>query len=144
MKHVLTFVTVLALLFTGGIPSAHAKQEPPIPYAMQDWFLRQKIQEHLNDKLMEIIAACESTGSPKRIKHWNEDGSLVANPDSSARGALQTLVYLHRKRIAELGLDMNNIDDYMRFVKDLKKRQGYGAWNPSRHCWGDYRHLAGQ
>lgn len=132
-----------ALTALSVLPVA-ANTSPPVSYAAQDDFIRDKIEEHLDDKLMAIIAGCESTGNPERIKHWNKDGTLVANPTSSARGALQTLLQLHGPDIEALDLDMYDIDDYMTFVQDLHERQGYGAWAPSKHCWGKYQHLAGQ
>lgn len=138
------YAIVLSIGIMLGTTPVAANTELPVPYETQSAFVRDKIKEHLDDKLMEIIAACESTGSPKRIKHWEKDGSLVANPTSSARGALQTLLQLHGPDIEALDLDMQDIDDYMTFVQDLHGRQGYGAWAPSKHCWGKYQHLAGQ
>lgn len=107
----------------------------------QDAFVRAKMREHIGyDPLLEIIAACETTGTTHRIAHWNPDGSLVKNPTSSASGAAQVLLYFHRDWIAAEGRNMQDIDDYMQFVRTLFERQGYGAWNESRSCWGRYRH----
>lgn len=111
-------------------------------YESQDHYIRQKIREHIGyDPLLEIIAGCESTGNPHQIQHWNTDGSLVKNPDSSASGAMQVLLQYHSEWIDAEGRDMQDIDEYMMCVDTLLEEQGYGAWNPSKHCWGRYSHL---
>lgn len=109
----------------------------------QDNYIRQAMRKHIGfNPLLEVIAACETTNTPDTIRHWESDGKLVKNQYSTAAGALQVLLGLHGEEIANLGYDMKNIDDYMRFVKFLLEAQGYDAWKSSKRCWGSSTHLA--
>jgi len=140
--HLRSFVAVLMLsVFSVTQNSALAKStvSMPVAYEDQDGFVRDKMREYLGYlPLLEKVAGCESTGQPDKIKHWENDGSLVKNPKSSAVGSLQILRKLHADWIAELGLNLKNIDDYMKFLKVLYSTQGYRAWESSKSCWGKY------
>lgn len=140
-----TLSTTTFLALFAGLPLVTQAQEPsalPVAYENQDQFVRAKMREHIgHDPLLEIIAGCESTGDPHVIQHWEADGRLVKNPDSSASGALQVLLDYHSDWIAAEGRDMHDIDDYMRFVRTMYVERGYASWNESRGCWGDYAHL---
>lgn len=108
----------------------------PVPYDEQAEFIKAKIREYFpGDEMMICIAGEESTG----YIHWLPDGSLrpteILKPDgspaSTAEGVLQTLVGLHSEDIANRGLNMANIDEYMLFNRYLLHTQGYGAWKDS-------------
>ncbi len=104
-------------------------------------FITNKIKEHFPKTYptMIAIASCESHRNGLLV-HWEPDGSLRPNETgaSSAAGSFQVTLYGHRKEIERLGLDMNNIDDYLSFVKHLVDgRKGrLTDWNASRDCWG--------
>lgn len=138
--HFRSFVAALTLAVfsvTENSALANSTVSMPVTYKNQDRFVRTKMREYLGyDPLLEKIAGCESTGRPDKIKHWENDGSLVKNPKSSAVGSLQILRKLHADWIAKLGLNLKNIDDYMKFLKVLYSTQGYRAWESSRSCWG--------
>lgn len=100
-------------------------------------FIRSKIKEHFPDRYRDVlaIAECESAG----LIHWGHDGSLLQNEkgESSAAGVLQVLLKLHRPDYEELNLNMEDIDDYLTFVRQLiERRGGYGDWAASEYCWG--------
>jgi len=144
MRNYLTAVvyTLIATIMMASSVQANIPQGILKSSKAQDSFIRQKIREHIgNDPLMEIIAGCESTGNPKLIKHWNSDGTLVKNPTSSASGAAQVLLVYHKEWIQSVHKNMRNVDEYWEFVDILLNSQGYGAWNPSKDCWGKYEHL---
>lgn len=132
------FVTVLCgitlLVFSASADEPNVETSDKNPTAQAE-LVQEKIKEHFPQKhpVMLAIANCESTG----YIHW-ENGELRPNSEgkSSAAGVFQVLLNLHAEEIRRLGLDMNNIDDYMTFVKYLQKSQGYGAWKASKHCWG--------
>jgi len=137
----LVFTLIVSSLPTSSVPTKVSQAVLQSPQA-QDTFIRKKMREHIGqDPLMEIIAGCESTGNPRLIKHWNADGTLLKNPTSSASGSAQVLLKYHSDWIQSAGKNMKNIDEYWEFVDILLEAQGYGAWNPSRHCWGKYRDL---
>lgn len=133
-----------ALLLTALSSAAYAKEEKHSLDAAalygdttaQAAFIKEKIKQYFprDYPVMIAIANCESTG----LIHWMPDGSLRPNAEgaSSAAGVFQVLLQEHRKSIARHDLDMENIDDYLTFVKLLVDgRPNYGDWNASRHCW---------
>jgi hypothetical protein len=101
-------------------------------------FMEIKIHEYFPGQLgytMIEIANCESTG----LIHWLPNGKLRPHSQgkSSAAGAFQVLLRYrpHRENIKRMKLDMNNVDDYLKFVRYLYKQQGLHPWDASRPCW---------
>lgn len=90
------------------------------------------IVEHFPDKAktMKAIAKCESG-----LVH-RENGQLLPNrKGSTARGAFQVLMRVHGPEMKKMGLDPNNDDDYMTYVRHLVDEQGLAPWAESRGCW---------
>jgi len=102
-----------------------------VPAATAEEHLDILIAEYFpqNFKVMKAIAHCESGG-----KHRNPDGTLVANA-GTARGAFQLLMRIHAPEMKRLGLDPNNDDDYMTYVRRLYDAQGLAPWADSKRCW---------
>gem|GEM_PF-972828 len=89
---------------------------------------------------MLTIADCESYGGKDGLlMHVGPDGELVKNPNSSAAGVFQVLLYLHRDDYANLGLDPRQVGDNIEFAKELVERRHkrglspYGDWECSHH-----------
>jgi len=110
-------------------------------------FIKKKVGDFFPGEVAEVLAIiyCETRSRP--YIHWEADGSLRRRDDGkgSASGGLQVLVgeSVHGMKIREMGLDMNNIDDYFTFTKLLMDQRGpvgsrhrYDDWNESRPCWG--------
>lgn len=143
LRSIIFVTTLIAGNLLASSVMANNETYTQINFQNQDALIRQKMREHIGyDPLLEIIAGCESTGNPRRIEHWDENGNLVKNPTSSASGALQVLLQYHSEWIRDENRNMQDLDEYMMFVETLFEAQGYAAWNPSRHCWGGYIHLA--
>ena len=90
------------------------------------------IAEHFptNFKTMKAIAKCES-GLVHRV-----NGKLLPNREGSpARGVFQVLMSVHGPEMERLGLDPNNDDDYMTYVKYLVDNFGLTPWAESKDCW---------
>ncbi|MCU0677981.1 MAG: hypothetical protein MUF19_00130 [Candidatus Pacebacteria bacterium] len=90
------------------------------------------ITEHFPDKAktMKAIAKCESG-----LVH-RENGRLLPNrKGSTARGAFQVLMRVHGPEMKKMGLDPNNDDDYMEYVRHLVDEQGLAPWAESKSCW---------
>lgn len=123
--------------------SSAAHADEPVDYealyanpTAQAAFIKEKIKEHFPQDypVMIAIASCESTG----LVHWTADGSLLPQSEgkSSAAGVFQVTLKGHAKSIAKHGLNMEDIDEYMKFVKVLRDGQpNYADWNSSRDCW---------
>ena len=83
-----------------------------------------------NYRTMFAVAKCESRGL-----HRNPDGSLIANPKSSARGVFQVLMRVHKPEMVRLGLNPNNDEDYIKYVRRLYDAQKLQPWAESKGCW---------
>ena len=100
--------------------------------------VQQKIQEYFPEdglsQTMITIANCESTG----LIHWQEDGTLLPHSTgaSSSAGVFQVLLKYHADQIQAMGLDMQDIDDYMTFVRQLYNEARLHPWDASASCWG--------
>lgn len=90
------------------------------------------IAEYFPDKYttMRAIATCESG-----LVH-RKNGKLLPNKGgSTARGAFQVLMRIHGPEMKRMGLDPNNDDDYMTYVRYLEESQGLNPWAESKGCW---------
>jgi len=117
--------------------TAHAEAQHAHLYDNQEAqadFIKGKIREYFPEDVAEAmiaVANCESTG----LIHWRSDGTLIRNKPkkgkkaTSAKGVLQILFSLHRPDYTRLGLNMKDIDDYMRYGRHLYETQGpENAW----------------
>lgn len=86
---------------------------------------------------MIAIASCESTG----LVHRLDDGKLIPNAGGgTARGVFQVLMRIHGPEMKRLGLDPNNDDDYMEYVRYLYDEFGLTPWDASKECWRNRIH----
>jgi len=127
---------IVVCLVTLFMSSAHvASADIPQSAGNQEAKVQAMIAEHFPNanerRTMAAIARCEST-----MRHRTPGGALLPNEDgSSARGAFQVLMRIHEPEMRRMGLNPNNDDDYMRYVRHLYDQSGTTPWNPSRHCW---------
>lgn len=134
------FATLAALLLSAAPLHAQPADTTLLANeAAQGEFVQRKIQEYFPDNypIMLAIAYCETRARP--FVHWEADGRLRPNKTgkSSAAGVFQVLLQLHGPDIRARNLDMQKIDDYMKFVQYLHGRfaDSYQDWNASRSCW---------
>jgi hypothetical protein len=94
--------------------------------------MAQKIKRVFSDApYMLDVANCESTGLIHR-----EKGSLIKNRQgSSAQGVFQVLMSRHRAEMQKMGLDPNNTEDYLEYVRHLYDTFGLKPWAESKKCW---------
>ena len=94
--------------------------------------VEQLIAEYFPDnyRTMRAIAKCES-GLIHRA-----NGKLLRNAEGgTARGIFQLLMRIHGPEMKRLGLNPNDDDDYMKYIRHLYDEQGLAPWKPSKHCW---------
>jgi hypothetical protein len=100
----------MILICTLGLATANsAIADESVTAAEQPETINELIVEYFptNYRTMFAVAKCESQGL-----HRNPDGTLVANPKSSARGVFQVLMRVHKPEMLRLGLDPNDDEDY--------------------------------
>ena len=78
------------------------------------------------DPTIETIIRCESSGKPDAVnlnKNGTKDWGLLQVND------------VHRKRMEEMGLNIENPEHSFTFGLLLFKEQGTKPWNSSLKCW---------
>lgn len=139
------FVTMLIAVSLMARSVSANEQLMPVAYEDQDTYIRTVIRTYIGyDPVLEAIFGCESTGDPNHIQHWNEDGTLVKNPGSSASGYAQVLLDFHSEWIEDEDRNMQNLVEYTLFVRTMVRERGYHSWNESKSCWGHVRQLYAQ
>lgn len=127
---------IVVCLVTIFMSSAHvASADIPQSAGNQEAKIQAMIAEHFPNaserRTMAAIAHCEST-----MRHRTPSGRLLPNESgSSARGAFQVLMRVHEPEMRRMGLNPNNDNDYMKYVRHLYEQYGTRPWNPSKDCW---------
>ena len=120
-------ICALALVYTG--PTIAGESLAADGKEVEQMIAQFFPEEH---KTMVAIASCESTG----LVHREADGTLIQNKEGgSARGVFQVLMRIHEPEMKRQGLDPNNDDDYMTYVRYLKDNFGLTPWAESKNCW---------
>jgi len=77
--------------------------------------------------IMLEVARCESE---YRVKAYNPTNN------SNDKGIFQISERYHGDRVEQLGLDMYNPAENIRFARMLYDERGLDPWIHSKHCWG--------
>lgn len=111
---------MLAMSFLATINTAHAES------------VERVVRNYFQDvPVMVTIAGCEST-----FRQYDENGEVLKNPSSSARGVFQIMSSLHRNEALRLGFDIYTLEGNILYARHLYRTQGTRPWNASKHCWG--------
>lgn len=90
------------------------------------------VREYFSDiPVMIQVARCES-----HFRHTLADGSVLRGEvDSADTGVMQINKRYHASKAAELGLDLDNIYDNMKYARYLYEKKGTQPWKASSPCW---------
>lgn len=91
------------------------------------------VREYFSDiPVMIQVARCES-----HFRHTLPDGSVLQGKVNTAdTGVMQINKRYHGEKAAELGLDLENIYDNMKYARYLYEKKGTEPWKASSPCWG--------
>jgi len=91
------------------------------------------VREYFSDiPVMVQIARCEST-----FRHTRADGSVLRGEiDAADTGVMQINKRFHSRTASELGLDLENLYDNMKYARYLYEKKGTQPWRASSPCWG--------
>jgi hypothetical protein len=91
------------------------------------------VKDYFSDiPVMVQIARCES-----QFRQTLPDGSVLRGKvDPDDMGVMQINSRYHSQKAAELGLDLSNIYDNMKYARYLYETKGTQPWNSSSACWG--------
>lgn len=84
------------------------------------------------------VARCEST-----FQHTLADGSVLRGKvDAADTGVMQINKRYHNAKATTMGLNLDNLQDNMKYARFLYETQGTTPWNASSPCWGKTLALA--
>jgi hypothetical protein len=142
--NIFTAVACAAIATTGHASIGDAYRHLYTDPSAQTEFMKNLITETFEDQGPAVVAraiavaACESSGtSTGDIVHWDSEGNLLPNNEGGqARASFQVMSELHRPDYESRDIDLDNVYQYMRFVRHLYNRNGgFKDWYPSKHCW---------
>lgn len=96
----------------------------------------QTVEEYVRDYFTDTPVLTEIAKCESQFKHFDKNGKLLKNPNSSAIGAFQIMSSLHYKQAEKLGLDINTLQGNLAYAKYLYDKEGTRPWNASKACWG--------
>ena len=97
------------------------------------------IEKFVNDYFADIpiladIAKCES-----RFRHLNKSGTVLKGDQNSYdRGVMQINILYHAKTLERLELDVQDLDDNVRYARYLYEKEGAKPWMSSSACWAKF------
>ena len=83
---------------------------------------------------MITVAKCES-----QFVHYKEDGTVLRGwIDSRDTGVMQVNTYYHGETADQMGLDLEDLEDNMKYARYLYDRNGFADYSASAPCHGHY------
>jgi len=118
------------------VEAAEVEQVMPVKSKLvSSAVVKQVVEEYFFDiPIMAQIARCEST-----YRHYLSDGSVLqGRVDQADTGVMQINKRYHEKTAVAMGLNLDDIEDNMRYARYLYERQGTQPWSASAPCWGNH------
>jgi hypothetical protein len=106
--------------------------EQPKAESTEEEIIANKIKEVFG-KDAEIaikIATCESG-----LKQFDDKGQVVTGTITPDKGLFQISLPHHSKKLKELGLDPDKLDDNVKYAKYLFDKSQTDSWRASKKCW---------
>ena len=98
---------------------------------MAEMVVEKPVEKKLHPEL-EVICGCESAGHT----HKDKNGVLLSGyVDSDDKGLCQINTRYHGETMQNMGLDINNDEDYFTYANHLFETQGRQPWKASASCW---------
>lgn len=84
---------------------------------------------------MIAVAKCES-----QFIHYKADGTVLrGHIDPRDTGVMQVNTYYHEETARSMGLDLENLEDNMKYARHLYEKNGFSDYQASAKC---HRHIA--
>ena len=97
------------------------------------------IERFINDYFADIPILAEIAKCESRYRHYNSKGNILKGKENSYdRGVMQINLLYHAKTAEELGLDIHNLNDNVKYARYLYEKQGAKPWMSSSACWAKF------
>ncbi|MGB3921741.1 MAG: hypothetical protein WBL19_00450 [Minisyncoccia bacterium] len=94
------------------------------------------VERFVNDYFADIPLMAKIAGCESRYRQLDSKGGVLKGEENSYdRGVMQINVLYHGETAAELGLDVNNLEDNVKYARYLYEREGAAPWMSSSACW---------
>jgi len=116
----------------------------PVPYEVkaedyQPIADSKNIKKFVNDYFADIPILAEIAKCESRYRHLDKGGNVLKGKKNSYdRGVMQINILYHAKTLERLGLDVQNLDDNVRYARYLYEKEGAKPWISSSACWAKF------
>lgn len=98
------------------------------------------IEKFINDYFADIPILAEIAKCESQFRHLNSSGTILKGErDRRDTGVMQINLFYHAKTANRLGLDIQNLDDNVRFARYLYEKEGAKPWLSSSGCWAKFK-----
>ena len=99
----------------------------------------ENIERFINDYFADIPILTKIAGCESRYRHLNSKGNVLKGEKNSYdRGVMQINVLYHAEDAKEIGLDVHDLDDNVKYARYLYEKQGARPWMSSSACWAKF------
>ncbi|MEK7176764.1 MAG: hypothetical protein AAB719_00480 [Patescibacteria group bacterium] len=97
------------------------------------------IERFINDYFADIPVLAKIAGCESHYRHFNSKGNVLRGEENSFdRGVMQINVLYHAEDAEEMGLDVHDLDDNVKYARYLYEKQGAKPWMSSSACWAKF------
>ena len=97
------------------------------------------VERFINDYFADIPILAEIAKCESRYRQFNSNGGVLkGNKNSYDRGVMQINILYHASTAEELGLNIHNLDDNVRYARYLYEKEGAKPWMSSSACWAKF------
>lgn len=98
------------------------------------------IEKFINDYFADVPILAKIAGCESHYRHFNSKGNVLRGEKNSYdRGVMQINILYHAEDAEELGLDVHNLDDNVKYARYLYEKQGAKPWMSSSACWAKFK-----
>ncbi len=101
--------------------------------AKKEMTTEERVREYYKDTpILSEIAWCES-----QFRQYDKNGNVLqgrVDPDDT--GVMQINKRYHLDSATKMGLNIEQLNDNLKYAKILYESQGTKPWNASKPCWG--------
>lgn len=97
------------------------------------------VEKFVNDYFRDIPILAKIAGCESHYRQLNSSGNVLRGEKNSYdRGVMQINILYHAEDAEELGLNLENLEDNVKYARYLYEKQGAKPWMSSSACWAKF------